>query len=154
MNLAEFIIGIEAFNANVDIALLRRAYEFSDRAHQGHRRDHASSTHTGDDPVDPRDLPAGRKLEREGPSGMVGSRTQLLPRCKVIQLDDDAIDLVADIVPVIHQLAVVLEHLVKRLQAAWQIVDPQTPLTQSLQNLPLRGERHTVDGQDVVDIDI
>ncbi|MEW5922564.1 MAG: bifunctional (p)ppGpp synthetase/guanosine-3',5'-bis(diphosphate) 3'-pyrophosphohydrolase [Candidatus Zixiibacteriota bacterium] len=39
MNLAEFIIGIEAFNANVDIALLRRAYEFSDMAHQGQKRE-------------------------------------------------------------------------------------------------------------------
>lgn len=39
MNLAEFIIGIEAFNANVDIALLRRAYEFSDKAHQGQKRE-------------------------------------------------------------------------------------------------------------------
>ena len=39
MNLAEFIIGIEAFNANVDIALLRRAYEFSDRAHKGQKRE-------------------------------------------------------------------------------------------------------------------
>jgi len=39
MNLAEFIIGIEAFNANVDISLLRRAYEFSDEAHQGQKRE-------------------------------------------------------------------------------------------------------------------
>jgi len=39
MNLAEFIIGIEAFNANVDISLLRRAFEFSDIAHQGQKRE-------------------------------------------------------------------------------------------------------------------
>ena len=39
MNLAEFIIGIEAFNANVDIALLRRAYEYSDKAHAGQLRE-------------------------------------------------------------------------------------------------------------------
>ena len=38
MNLAEFVIRIEALNANVDIALLRRAYEFSDAAHQGQKR--------------------------------------------------------------------------------------------------------------------
>nr|MBN2278921.1 bifunctional (p)ppGpp synthetase/guanosine-3',5'-bis(diphosphate) 3'-pyrophosphohydrolase [candidate division Zixibacteria bacterium] len=39
MNLAEFIIGIEAFNANVNIPLLRRAYEFSERAHAGQMRE-------------------------------------------------------------------------------------------------------------------
>ncbi len=39
MNLAEFIIGVEAFNANVDISLIRRAYEFSDEAHAGQYRE-------------------------------------------------------------------------------------------------------------------
>lgn len=38
MNLAEFIIKIESFNANVDIPLIRRAYEFSDKAHKGQMR--------------------------------------------------------------------------------------------------------------------
>ncbi|MDZ4723061.1 MAG: bifunctional (p)ppGpp synthetase/guanosine-3',5'-bis(diphosphate) 3'-pyrophosphohydrolase [candidate division Zixibacteria bacterium] len=38
MNLAEFIIKIESFNANVDIGLLRRAYEFSDKAHDCQKR--------------------------------------------------------------------------------------------------------------------
>ena len=38
MNLAEFIIKIESFNANVNIPLIRRAYEFSDKAHQGQKR--------------------------------------------------------------------------------------------------------------------
>ncbi|RME26564.1 MAG: bifunctional (p)ppGpp synthetase/guanosine-3',5'-bis(diphosphate) 3'-pyrophosphohydrolase, partial [Candidatus Zixiibacteriota bacterium] len=38
MNLAEFIIKIESYNANVDIGLLRRAYEFSNKAHAGQRR--------------------------------------------------------------------------------------------------------------------
>jgi guanosine-3',5'-bis(diphosphate) 3'-pyrophosphohydrolase len=39
MNLAEFIIGVESFNANVDIPLIRRAYEFSDEAHAGQYRE-------------------------------------------------------------------------------------------------------------------
>ena len=39
MNLAEFIIQVEAENANVDIPLLRRAYEFSDEAHRGQVRE-------------------------------------------------------------------------------------------------------------------
>jgi len=39
MNLAEFVIRIESFNANVDIPLLRKAYEFSDKAHQGQFRE-------------------------------------------------------------------------------------------------------------------
>jgi GTP pyrophosphokinase len=38
MNLAEFVIRIEALNANVDISLLRRAYEFSEAAHEGQKR--------------------------------------------------------------------------------------------------------------------
>jgi GTP pyrophosphokinase len=38
MNLAEFVIRIEALNANVDIPLLRRAFEFSEAAHQGQKR--------------------------------------------------------------------------------------------------------------------
>jgi guanosine-3',5'-bis(diphosphate) 3'-pyrophosphohydrolase len=37
-NLAQFIIQVEAHNANVDVALLRQAYEFSDMAHAGQRR--------------------------------------------------------------------------------------------------------------------
>ena len=39
MNLAEFIIKIESFNANVGIPLLRRAYEFSAQAHRGQFRE-------------------------------------------------------------------------------------------------------------------
>ena len=38
MNLAEFIIRIEAFNANVNIPLIRKAYEFSDKSHKGQKR--------------------------------------------------------------------------------------------------------------------
>ena len=38
MNLAEFIIRIEAFNANVNIPLIRKAYEFADAAHKGQVR--------------------------------------------------------------------------------------------------------------------
>jgi len=38
MNLAEFIIHIEAFNANVNVPLIRQAYEFSDKAHAGQKR--------------------------------------------------------------------------------------------------------------------
>lgn len=38
MNLAEFIIRIEAFNANVNIPLIRKAYEFASKAHQGQLR--------------------------------------------------------------------------------------------------------------------
>ncbi len=38
MNLAEFIIRIESFNANVNIPLIRKAYEFSDKAHAGQKR--------------------------------------------------------------------------------------------------------------------
>ncbi|MEW5700812.1 MAG: bifunctional (p)ppGpp synthetase/guanosine-3',5'-bis(diphosphate) 3'-pyrophosphohydrolase [Candidatus Zixiibacteriota bacterium] len=39
MNLAEFIIRVEAENANVDVSLLRRAYEFSEIAHHGQKRE-------------------------------------------------------------------------------------------------------------------
>lgn len=39
LNLAEFIIRVEAENANVDIPLLRRAYEFSDMVHAGQKRE-------------------------------------------------------------------------------------------------------------------
>jgi len=38
MNLAEFVIRIEALNANVDIPLLRRAFEFSEAAHHDQKR--------------------------------------------------------------------------------------------------------------------
>jgi GTP pyrophosphokinase len=39
MNLAEFIIQVESFNANINIPLIRKAYEFSDRAHAGQYRE-------------------------------------------------------------------------------------------------------------------
>jgi GTP pyrophosphokinase len=39
MNLAEFVIRVEAEKANVDIELLRRAYEFSEAAHRDQKRD-------------------------------------------------------------------------------------------------------------------
>ncbi|MGB8657213.1 MAG: bifunctional (p)ppGpp synthetase/guanosine-3',5'-bis(diphosphate) 3'-pyrophosphohydrolase [Candidatus Zixiibacteriota bacterium] len=39
MNLAEFIISVEAFNANIDISLVRKAYEFSAKAHRGQFRE-------------------------------------------------------------------------------------------------------------------
>jgi len=39
VNLAEFIIRIESFKANVNIPLVRRAYEFAERAHAGQKRE-------------------------------------------------------------------------------------------------------------------
>jgi GTP diphosphokinase / guanosine-3',5'-bis(diphosphate) 3'-diphosphatase len=39
MNLAQFIIYIESFNANVNIPLIRKAYEFSDKAHSNQLRE-------------------------------------------------------------------------------------------------------------------
>ncbi len=39
MNLAQFIIFIESYNANINIPLIRKAYEFSDWAHDGQRRE-------------------------------------------------------------------------------------------------------------------
>lgn len=39
MNLAEFIIRVEAENSNVDVPLLRRAYEFSEMVHAGQKRE-------------------------------------------------------------------------------------------------------------------
>jgi GTP pyrophosphokinase len=39
MNLAEFIIAVESYNANIDIPLIRKAYEFSERAHKGQFRE-------------------------------------------------------------------------------------------------------------------
>ncbi len=39
LNLAQFIIQIESFNANVNIPLIRKAYEFSDKAHAGQKRE-------------------------------------------------------------------------------------------------------------------
>ncbi len=38
MNLAEFIIRVESYNANIDIPQIRHAYEFSDKAHAGQKR--------------------------------------------------------------------------------------------------------------------
>jgi GTP pyrophosphokinase len=38
VNLAEFVIRVESANANLDIALMRRAYEFSDHHHHGQLR--------------------------------------------------------------------------------------------------------------------
>jgi guanosine-3',5'-bis(diphosphate) 3'-pyrophosphohydrolase len=38
MNIAEFIIRVESYNANIDIPLIRKAYEFSDHAHAGQKR--------------------------------------------------------------------------------------------------------------------
>ncbi len=39
LNLAEFIIRVESFNANINIPLIRRAYEFSSKAHAGQHRE-------------------------------------------------------------------------------------------------------------------
>ena len=39
MNLAEFIIEVESYNANINIPLVRKAYEFSQRAHKGQFRE-------------------------------------------------------------------------------------------------------------------
>lgn len=39
LNLAEFIIRVESFNANINIPLIRRAYEFSSKAHAGQARE-------------------------------------------------------------------------------------------------------------------
>ncbi|OGC89578.1 MAG: hypothetical protein A2W25_14540 [candidate division Zixibacteria bacterium RBG_16_53_22] len=39
MNLAEFIIAVESHNANIDIPLIKKAYEFSNRVHRGQFRE-------------------------------------------------------------------------------------------------------------------
>lgn len=38
MNLAEFVIHVEAMNANINIPIIRKAYEFSNWAHKGQKR--------------------------------------------------------------------------------------------------------------------
>ncbi len=38
MNLSEFIINVEAFNANINIPLIRKAYEFGEKAHKNQKR--------------------------------------------------------------------------------------------------------------------
>ncbi len=39
LNLAQFIIQVESFNSNINIPLIRKAYEFSDRHHAGQKRE-------------------------------------------------------------------------------------------------------------------
>jgi len=39
VNLAEFIIKVESFNANIDIPLIKKAFEFSQKAHSGQYRE-------------------------------------------------------------------------------------------------------------------
>jgi len=38
MNVAEFIIRIESYNSNINIPLVRKAFEFAEKAHAGHTR--------------------------------------------------------------------------------------------------------------------
>ncbi|MGB5138426.1 MAG: HD domain-containing protein, partial [Candidatus Zixiibacteriota bacterium] len=38
MNLAEFVIHVESMNANINIPIVRKAYEFSNWAHKGQKR--------------------------------------------------------------------------------------------------------------------
>ncbi|MCK4657453.1 MAG: hypothetical protein KAT85_10470, partial [candidate division Zixibacteria bacterium] len=38
LNLAEFVITVEGFNANINISLLKRAFVFAEKAHRGQKR--------------------------------------------------------------------------------------------------------------------
>ena len=38
LNVAEFIIAVEAYNSNIDVGLIKRAFIFAERAHQGQKR--------------------------------------------------------------------------------------------------------------------
>ncbi len=84
---------------------------------------------------------------------MVRGGAQPLAGRQVVELDHDAVDLVADVVAALDQPPVVVGDLGDGLDALRQIVDPEAPLAERPQRPPLRLQPR-IAGQDVVDVDV
>ena len=91
-----------------------------DRQHDGDRGDHAGAADAGEDGEDAGDLLARRELEGEGPARMAGGPAQRLAGGEVVELDDDAVDLEAEIVALGFEIGVVGQDLVQGADAPHQ----------------------------------
>ena len=109
-----------------------------DRLEDGDRRQGAGAADLDDDVVDPgRGLPGG-ELVGNGPARGLGRRPQGLPLVGRVDLDDDAVGLEVERVPLLRPFAVIGEDVVDRRAAAGVGIRLEAELPHPGQALPLR----------------
>src|SRR4029079_3641192 len=106
------------------------------------------------DLLDPRHLLARRELEGEGPARSARRGAPLVWRAELVERDDDAVDLVRQLVALLAQLAVVVEYLVDRARRPAEVVDAQPPGAHRLQRLAVALDRQPARGEHVVEVDV
>jgi hypothetical protein len=128
-----------------------------DRQHERHRRHHPGAADARQDREDAGDLLARRELEGEGPARMARGPPQGLAGREVVQLDDDAVDLIAEVVALrfeVRMIGLDLLDGILRGGTAHQAVHPQSPGAERLQHLPLGGDLQPFGSEDVVGVEV
>ncbi len=85
---------------------------------------------------------------------MARGPAEAFARREVVELDDDAVDLVAEIVPAGLEVGVIGEDLVHRPRLPDPLVDLEPPAAQGGEHVPLTLEAFPVVGEDVVGVEV
>jgi hypothetical protein len=120
------------------------------RPQEGEGGEDPGAPHRDVDLVDACDLLARRELEGERSPGMVRRHAHARARRQIVDLDDDAVDLVVEVVALGHERVMVLEDLLERRHGANPGGDLEAPLLQRLDPLRVGGDRRAVRHDDVV----
>jgi hypothetical protein len=84
---------------------------------------------------------------------VAGGPAQVFAGGEIVELDDDAVDLIAEIVAAAFELGVVGEDVVHRPRLADALVDLEPPAAQGGEHVPLRREALRA-GEDVVGVEV
>ncbi len=124
----------------------RRSREL-DRLEHGHGRQRARAADLDDDVVDPgRRLP-GRELVGDGPARRLGRRPELPPLVRGVDLDDDAVGVVIEAVPLRVPLPEVGQGVVDGRAEAGVGIGREAELAELLEGAPLAGLLPAVDDE-------
>ena len=115
------------------------------RAHEGDGSHDAGPPHAGEDVKEPGDLLPRRELEGERPAGVVRGLADFVARGDVVEFDDDAVDLVLEVVAALLDLRLEGENLVDIGGGPAPLVHRQPPFAQRLERCALCGRRSFVD---------
>ena len=103
-----------------------------DGVHERHGCEPAGPTHLDDDVPHRGLLLAGRELVGEGPAGCAAGRAQPVAGVAVVDLQDDAVDLVVEVVAGVHLRVSVVDGRLDVVDQVVPVTDAQPPLGELL----------------------
>ena len=112
----------------------------ADRPHDGDRCQDARPADLDDDIVDDRPLLDCGELAGDGPAGASGDGAEALLNLKVVDLDDDSVDLIGKLLAYLLHVAIVTDALLDIRRGFNQRVDLKAPSGERLKNCLMRLE--------------